>query len=67
MGHVGPVVAGMVGREKFGFDIWGHIVNLAGRLSKLGDQPAVFLSALGPSRVGRRIRNRAAGVDTAQG
>ena len=50
--HVGPVVAGMVGREKFGFDIWGHTVNLAGRLSKIGDQPAVFLSAVARSRAG---------------
>ena len=50
--HVGPVVAGMVGREKFGFDIWGDTVNLAGRLSKLGDEPAVFLSEAARSRAG---------------
>ena len=42
--HVGPVMAGVIGRQKFGFDIWGDTVNLAGRLSKLGDQPAVYLS-----------------------
>jgi adenylate cyclase len=50
--HVGPVVAGMVGREKFGFDIWGNTVNLAGRLSKLGDEPAVFLSEAAKTRAG---------------
>jgi adenylate cyclase len=50
--HVGPVVAGMVGRKKFGFDIWGDTVNLAGRLSKLGDEPAVFLSEVAESRAG---------------
>jgi adenylate cyclase len=50
--HVGPVVAGMVGREKFGFDIWGDTVNLAGRLSKLGEEAAVYLSEPARNRAG---------------
>lgn len=37
-------MAGVIGREKFGFDIWGDTVNLAGRLAKLGEEPAVYLS-----------------------
>jgi class 3 adenylate cyclase/HAMP domain-containing protein len=32
--HTGPVVAGIVGVDKFAYDIWGSTVNLASRLEK---------------------------------
>lgn len=41
--HVGPVVAGVVGRSKFAFDLWGDTVNVAARLAEL-DQAAIHLS-----------------------
>ena len=41
--QLGPVVAGMVGEEKFGFDIWGDTVNLAARLSELSEEPGIHL------------------------
>jgi class 3 adenylate cyclase len=50
--HLGPLVGGVVGREKFGFDVWGDTVNLAGRLSKLGEKPAVYLSEIARERAG---------------
>jgi adenylate cyclase len=31
--HCGPVMAGIVGRERYQFDIWGDIVNVASRLT----------------------------------
>jgi adenylate cyclase len=43
--HVGPVVAGVVGRDKFSFDLWGDTVNVAARLSTLGSRAGVYLSA----------------------
>ncbi len=43
--HQGPVVAGVVGSRKFSFDLWGDTVNLAQRLSTLGTEPAIHLSA----------------------
>lgn len=30
--HAGPLVAGVIGRKRFAYDIWGHTVNLASRL-----------------------------------
>jgi adenylate cyclase len=30
--HSGPVIAGIVGRNKFAYDIWGDSVNLAARM-----------------------------------
>lgn len=34
--HVGPVVAGVVGEERFQFDVWGDTVNVAARLTSAG-------------------------------
>jgi class 3 adenylate cyclase len=32
--HSGPVVAGVVGQERYQFDIWGDTVNVATRMSE---------------------------------
>jgi class 3 adenylate cyclase len=42
--HTGPVVAGVVGKNKFAYDIWGDAVNLAARLEEHGEQGRVNVS-----------------------
>lgn len=34
--HIGPVVAGIVGRERYQFDVWGDTVNTAARMAGIG-------------------------------
>jgi adenylate cyclase len=42
--HTGPVIAGVVGRKKFAYDIWGNAVNLASRLESNGKEGKVNIS-----------------------
>jgi adenylate cyclase len=43
--HVGPVVAGVVGKKKYAYDIWGSTVNIASRMESNGEQGKVNISA----------------------
>ncbi len=42
--HSGPVVAGVIGRTKFGYDLWGDTVNVAARLEETGVPGVVHAS-----------------------
>lgn len=42
--HTGPVAAGVVGRNKFAYDIWGNTVNLAARLETNGEVGKINIS-----------------------
>ncbi len=42
--HTGPVVAGVVGKNKFAYDIWGDTVNHASRMESAGQPGQVNIS-----------------------
>ncbi len=42
--HTGPVIAGIVGTNKFAFDIWGDTVNIASRMESSGEVGQVNIS-----------------------
>ena len=42
--HTGPVTAGIVGRDKFAYDIWGDTVNTAARMESAGSANRINVS-----------------------
>ena len=42
--HTGKVIAGVVGKKKFAYDIWGDTVNLASRMESSGEDGHINIS-----------------------
>ena len=43
--HTGPIVAGVVGKKKYAYDIWGDTVNIASRMESNGEPGKVNISS----------------------
>jgi class 3 adenylate cyclase len=57
--HSGPVIAGLIGRKRFVYDVWGHTVNVASRMESCGIPGRIQISqttfdALGDERMNAR-------------
>jgi len=57
--HEGPVVAGVIGRKRFAYDVWGDTVNLASRLETTAPPGAVQMSVQLAARLEGRYLLRA--------
>lgn len=53
--HVGPVVAGVLGRTRFTYDLWGETVNVAARMEAHGVPGRVTVSDQARERISARI------------
>ena len=49
--HAGPLVAGVIGKQKFSYDVWGATVNFASRMESSGAPGRINVSAGVHSRV----------------
>jgi len=64
--HVGPLVAGVIGRRQYLFDLWGDTVNTAARMESHGVPGSVTLSGPAWQRVAHLGRGES-GLVTVKG
>jgi len=57
----GPLMAGVIGRSKFAYDVWGPTVNLAARLEAYGEPGEVHISVVTADLLGEDFQLAALG------
>lgn len=65
--HTGPLVAGVIGKRKFSFDIWGDTVNTASRMESHGVADAVQISEAMFRKVGHLFECHERGIIQVKG
>jgi len=65
--HSGAVIAGVVGKRKFTYDVWGDTVNIASRMESAGEPGRVNVSAYAYDLVKSRYKGEYRGKLDAKG
>ncbi len=65
--HSGPAVAGVIGKKKFMYDIWGDTVNIASRMESLGIEGSIQVSEECYQRLRRRYMFEERGIISVKG
>ncbi|MEM7269249.1 MAG: adenylate/guanylate cyclase domain-containing protein [Pseudomonadota bacterium] len=65
--HTGPVVAGVIGTQKFFYDVWGDTVNTAARMESHGQDGRIQISAETHAALGKAFLTEPRGVTDIKG
>jgi class 3 adenylate cyclase len=65
--HVGPLVAGVIGKQKFSYDVWGATVNFASRMESSGEPGHINVSSAFYARAPKHYRWKERGARPVKG